>query len=258
MDDVHRILWVDDEPTQVMSKIQFLEDYGFEVATATSVAECKEKLSLQHYDLVIIDMMIPNTGDVDFIRAKGGLTTGLELARWIRKEHPDQKIVGCSISDEEAASVWFRMHASGFWLKGDLRPAHSLINRVQVALNGGLIEPTIFIVHGHNDVLTLQLKNYLQNVLLIGEPIILREQPTFGRALIEKFEDVADNSDLVFVLLTPDDCVYDPKTPVNPIRRARQNVIFELGYFYGKIGRRSGRIILLYQGILDIPSDKWY
>ena len=37
--------------------------------------------------------------------------------------------------------------------------------------------------------------------------------------------------------------------------RARQNVIFELGYFIGKLGRKSGRVILLLKGMVDIPSD---
>jgi predicted nucleotide-binding protein len=37
--------------------------------------------------------------------------------------------------------------------------------------------------------------------------------------------------------------------------RARQNVIFELGYFYGLLRRQSGRIVLLHKGGLEIPSD---
>ncbi len=38
-------------------------------------------------------------------------------------------------------------------------------------------------------------------------------------------------------------------------RRARQNVIFELGYCMGKLGRKSGRVIVLLKGDVDIPSD---
>lgn len=250
-----RVLWVDDDPTQVLSKIQYLEDNGYFVVTAMSVAECKEKLVEQSYDLVIIDVMMPHTDDIDPARTKGGLTTGLELARWIRSNYPNLSIVGCSVGDEETVSAWFRTHTAGFWLKGDLRPTKALLDKIKGASSHEPVHPRIFIVHGHNNVLTLQLKNYIQNMLKLGEPIVLREQPSFGRAIIEKFEDIAQDIEIVFVLLTPDDHVYDPSNPTVLIRRARQNVVFELGYFYGKLGRRSGRIILLYQGLLDIPSD---
>jgi predicted nucleotide-binding protein len=37
------------------------------------------------------------------------------------------------------------------------------------------------------------------------------------------------------------------------VSRARQNVIFELGYFAGKLGR--GRACLLRKGDVEIPSD---
>lgn len=105
-----------------------------------------------------------------------------------------------------------------------------------------------FIVHGHADMEKLALKNYIQNTLKLGEPCILAEMPSQGRTIIEKFESIAEDVSVVFVLLTPDDKFEDGDRP-------RQNVIFELGYFLGKLGRDSGRILLLYKGTLDLPSD---
>jgi predicted nucleotide-binding protein len=54
------------------------------------------------------------------------------------------------------------------------------------------------------------------------------------------------------VLLTPDDVASSKSTPAQS-DRARQNVIFELGYFAGKLGR--GRACLLQKGSVEIPSD---
>lgn len=110
-------------------------------------------------------------------------------------------------------------------------------------------EIKIFIVHGHDDVLKYELKNFLQNSLGLPEPIILSEKPKQGHTIIESFEKYSNGVGLVFVLLTPDDFTEEATT------RARQNVIFELGYFMGKLGRKSGRIILLHKGNIEIPSD---
>ncbi len=107
----------------------------------------------------------------------------------------------------------------------------------------------IFIVHGHDDLSRYKLKDYLQNTLHYPEPVILSDIASQGRTIIESFEEEAENAGLVFVLLTPDDLTDDCRP------RARQNVIFELGYFMGKLGRKSGRIIVLLKGNVDIPSD---
>ena len=112
-----------------------------------------------------------------------------------------------------------------------------------------------FIVHGHDHQSLYELKDYLQNTLKLGEPVILRQMPGRGKTLIEKFEREAEAVELVFVLLTPDDLVANPSDPDDQKRRARQNVILELGFFLGKLGRESGRVLLLHKGPLEIPSD---
>jgi predicted nucleotide-binding protein len=119
-------------------------------------------------------------------------------------------------------------------------------------LNGNLA-PQAFIVHGHDEAALFELKNYLQNTLGWREPTILREQPNCGRTLIEKFEDLSGQVDCVFVLLTPDDVTASKTT--NEPRRSRQNVIFELGFFFAQFGRQSGRVIVLHKGPNELPTD---
>ena len=119
----------------------------------------------------------------------------------------------------------------------------------------GRKEVRSFIVHGHDHQSLYELKDYLQNTLKLAEPVILRKMPGLGKTLIEKFESESEAVELVFVLLTPDDEVANPGEPDAHKRRARQNVILELGFFLGKLGRKSGKILLLHKGPLEIPSD---
>ena len=108
----------------------------------------------------------------------------------------------------------------------------------------------VFIVHGHDETALQGVARFIERLRL--EAIILREQPNQGRTTIEKFEDYAREVGFAVVLLTPDDVV-SSKTVPEQCERARQNVIFELGYFAGKLGR--GRACLIRKGHVEIPSD---
>jgi predicted nucleotide-binding protein len=96
-----------------------------------------------------------------------------------------------------------------------------------------------FIVHGHDRQSLLELKDYLQNTLRLDEPVVLQQMLGQGRTLIEKFESEAEATELVFVLLTPDDRVADPSDTDAEKRRARQNVIFEMGFSWPSWAERA-------------------
>lgn len=109
----------------------------------------------------------------------------------------------------------------------------------------------IFVVHGHHEALKQQVARTIER-LAGTAPIILHEQPDGGRTIIEKFESYAGDVGFAVVLLTADD--RGGSTSDNELRpRARQNVVFELGYFIGRLGR--GRVTVLYETGVELPSD---
>lgn len=110
------------------------------------------------------------------------------------------------------------------------------------------ISNKIFIVHGHDDGARETVARFLERMGF--EAIILHEQANQGRTVIEKVEAHGDVSFAV-VLLTPDDEGSVKGGVLEP--RARQNVLLELGYFIGRLGR--DKVCALKRGQLEIPSD---
>jgi hypothetical protein len=105
-----------------------------------------------------------------------------------------------------------------------------------------------FVVHGHDEGAREAVARFLERIGF--EAIILHEQANQGLTVIEKIEAHGDVGFAV-VLLTPDD-VGGAKDGV-PQPRARQNVVLELGYFVGRLGR--SRVCALKRGEVEIPSD---
>ena len=84
------------------------------------------------------------------------------------------------------------------------------------------------------------------------EAIILHERPNKGRTLITKFSEEAAGVGFAVVLITPDD-PGKAERAVDLGPRARQNVVFELGFFIGKLGPE--RVVALVKGDVELPSD---
>jgi predicted nucleotide-binding protein len=114
----------------------------------------------------------------------------------------------------------------------------------------------VFVVHGHDHALKTEVEAFLHQIGL--EPVVLHRQPDQGQTIIEKFERHSDVG-YAIVLLTPDEVAYTvnqeslAKGDRSKEKRARPNVIFEFGYFVGKLG--PGRVCCLHKADVVLPSD---
>ncbi len=108
----------------------------------------------------------------------------------------------------------------------------------------------VFLVHGRDEAAKQAVARFIEKLDLT--PVILHEQPSEGHTIIEKFERYS-NVGFAVVLMTPDDVGALAQKPPKLKPRARQNVILELGFFLGKLGRK--RVCALYKQDVEIPSD---
>ena len=145
-------------------------------------------------------------------------------------------------------------------------PLFDKASRVAASKQGGIVRlgDKVFIVHGRDDGLKQTVARFIERLGL--DVVILHEQPNQGNTIIEKLETHSSDVDIGYavVLLTPDDVGKLASDEGTTSPRARQNVIVELGYFMGKLGRARVCPLLVegvetpsdYHGVAYIPLDK--
>lgn len=108
----------------------------------------------------------------------------------------------------------------------------------------------VFIIHGRDEAKWRELKDIIQSELRLN-PIVLMQQPDAGcKTVVEKFEHYAQTCSYAIAVFTPDDEV----TSGNEVYlQARPNVIYELGWFCGRLGREN--VMLLLKEGTSIFSD---
>ncbi len=108
----------------------------------------------------------------------------------------------------------------------------------------------IFVVHGHDEVIRERVARFIQSVGL--HPVLLSERPNRGRTMLDKLKTESATVRFAVALLTADD-VGRARNDVRARPRARQNVIFELGYFTAMLG--DGRTAVLFSPGVELPSN---
>lgn len=183
--------------------------------------------------------MMPHGETFSAIETAGAFKTGIALARELRDLLPDAKILAFTVSTDPEIEAWFTSDDSLGYLRKPVLP-RELLRRVGRLLRQGEDPPRLFIVHGRDQDTLREVRAFFTDVLRLSEPVVLAEQPSRGLTLIEKFERYAADSDLAVVLLTPEDVGHLVGQADSSTRRARMNVLFELGYFSAPFGGEVG------------------
>ena len=164
-----------------------------------------------------------------------------------------------SIPYEADEHYWDRYYKERMQKRTKILESLVEVLETEIQLSQGLaprashnIGEKVFIVHGHNDGALQSIARFIEKLGL--DKIILQEQPNRGRTIIEKFEDECKDVGFAIILMTADDRgglrgqSFESQKP-----RARQNVVLELGFFLGRLGRN--RVAVVYEEGVEIPSD---
>lgn len=107
----------------------------------------------------------------------------------------------------------------------------------------------VFIVHGRDTATRDHVELFLRRLGL--EPVILANEANEGLTVIEKFEK---HSEVAFAIVLYTACDEGRLKGNEGLKdRARQNVIFEHGYFCARLGREN--VVALHEKSVEVPSD---
>lgn len=203
--------------------IEQLYRSGNNIAYFDSVFEAMEAVENELYDLFIIDLMLPPSFQDE----------GLQMLNRVKKYVPDSEVLMISSKSDGMTQIVdeaFQLGARRFLDKGVEDFILKLVFIVKEIKKK--MCSSIFISHGHAELLKYQIKDFVQNKL--GKTaLILSEQPNNGMTIVEKLEAASEKCNKAIILLTKDDETADGSM------RSRQNVIHEIGFFQGKYGRKN-------------------
>lgn len=259
-----RVLLADDNAMFRGSTDRLLRQDGYRVITAATADAAREQLRTGRIDLAVLDLNMDRTDPHDV----SGLLIALEEARDVPKilitQHKEMEIGRYFqlLNDRKVPEplrplLVFKPEGEG----GDEK-----LIELRTAIHERLV-PRVFIVHGHETVVREKVRAKVQEMELI--PVVLKQMPGMGISVFDKFRTEADRAHFAIVILTGDDrgstleklrphLESKDKNAIVKVRealrpRARQNVIFELGYFASLVGPRN--VLVLYEDGVEGPSD---
>lgn len=109
----------------------------------------------------------------------------------------------------------------------------------------------IFVAHGRDLLARDSVAHVVQSLGL--EPVFLSDSVLMGHTWIDGLESVSHGVSFAVVIYRADDRGWLAGDPHGVRPRVRQNVLFELGFMIGRLGRE--KVCVLYEEGVDIPSD---
>src|SRR4030042_3514636 len=165
MTSPHRILVVDDEEKIRKSLSGLLQDYDYEVVTASNGLECLQIMSTQPFDLVILDVVMPGM-------------SGIEVLRWIKEKYKDTEVIIITgYADKEKAIAAFRLGAYDFIEKPF--ESREILNTITHCLNHLELRKE---VERKNKELDFEKERLLVTLFSIGDGVIATD--TEGKILL--------------------------------------------------------------------------
>ena len=246
-----QVLIVDDDDDSTVAILQELASQcGYEAERAKSWREALTLLGKQHWDRMFLDL---NLGT--------GLQDGFHLLDAMQREGkliPTQVVsLSADLRQVEAALGQFAqivrerpIPKQDLWI---YRPflVQFLTESIRSPVFASTTQNEVFVVHGRDHGQRDRIVSIIHSLGL--SPVILAKAPAQGKTIIQLLSEHASTAIFCTVIMTGDDIGYLRTDEDKKRLRPRQNVLLELGLFYGTLG--GERVLCLVDPDVEKPTD---
>lgn len=236
-----RVLLADNDPDSLKLWAAVLREEGYNVTKASSMSSAKTCLDKGGFDLAVLELHLENAEDEnDQSGLKLAQAYGDSLPIIMLTANPAVDVAIKALQPDGRSST-----AVALVRKREDGPK-ALLKAARKA-----IVPKVVVSHGHDNSAQAAVIKFLLDSGV--RPVVLLEQSVSRQESLEVFVTLFD-IEFAIILVTPDDVGGRKGDALRP--RARQNVLFELGFFLSKLGRN--RVIALYKDedeAIELPSN---
>lgn len=230
------------------------KDYQLSITAAPSPQMFIDNVKTEGFDVIILDTCIRDVIDeqvvFDYLRNRMQQDYyGPDLYVHAKKNCPDALIFVLSNLPVNVSRTEFNNTDAEYFCKSHTTPAEiaNYIKNYFDTKKKRLLN-NVFVVYGHNEGMRTDVTKYIKR-LGIKSLDLMEYSPGGIRTIFDALNLCANQIECAIILLSADDIVVNDRHEFQSYR-ARQNVIFEMGFFSGVLGR--DRIIVLYE-----PNDKF-
>lgn len=262
----YRILLCDDNQMYIerlrkeISAINYKnKEYKILITAVSSSQLFIDEVKTGIFDIIILDACIgSNPGDqvvFDYLRSRLQQDYyGPDLYSYAKQYCPDALIFVLSNLPVDVSRKEFNNIDAEYFCKSYTMPttvANYIKNYFDTQRKRLL--NNVFVVYGHDEEMRSKVTKYIKR-LGIKSLDLMEYSPCGIRTIFDALNSCANFVECAVVLLSADDMVFNDKHEFLSYR-ARQNVIFEMGFFAGVLGK--DKVIVLYKPNKDFefPSD---
>jgi DNA-binding response OmpR family regulator len=192
-----KILIIEDEPALNESILFYLKNEGFVCETALNYNEASQKINDYNYDLIVVDIMLPDGSGLNIVRELKAsyLNTGIIILS--AKDSLDDKLLGLDLGADDYITKPFHLAELNSRIKSVIRRRKFNGNK-EIIFNEIQIDPATAEVTVKNKIINLTKKEYDLLLFFISNKNRVLTKEMIAEHLWGDNIDMVDSFDFIF------------------------------------------------------------
>ncbi len=192
-----KLLLIEDNPQLVEDITHYLQGEGFVASSALSMNEARDKFMVYEYDLVILDLGLPDGDGMDLINEIRQSKPGMAILILTAKHSLEYKLQGLDLGADDYLTKPFHKAELNARIKSILRRKKTNGSNT-ITINEILIDIDARQVTINDKVLNLTRKEYDLLIYMVDNENRLLTKETIAEHLWGDHFDQADNFDFIY------------------------------------------------------------